>query len=389
MVLERATEVYRRASHGRHLTAEQREALVKPLLPAVPTPATTTTTTTPERSNSPVDGPPALGPRARRTTRTTTRVQQLRNLIPRALHIGLYHVIHLLFALYLWCRQTYHAWRDRLFAILYHHHRSPELIQRDVKALSRLPDHLSVILTLGASSDDDGGGGGGGGGGRGPGRRRGRARARGRREALAVLLDEAAEIAAWCASAGIPTLSIYERTGRLKTCIPDTHRAMAAKLYDYFGTRRPTLHLRAPHLPPHLNGNGSVEEHDEEEEEEGDGSLPSSSPNGHLSVLLISAEDGRDSLVDLTKTLAEMSQRGKLSVDDITLDLVDVELTENVMAEPDLLVLFTPYVELQGYPPWQVRLTEIFHVQDCGGVGYQVFLRALHRYAKAQMRFGR
>jgi len=109
----------------------------------------------------------------------------------------------------------------------------------------------------------------------------------------------------------------------------------------------------------------------------------------HLSVLLISEEDGRDSLVDLTKTLAEMSQRAKLSSEDISIDLVDAEVTESVMGEPQLLVLFSPTVELSGYPPWQVRLTEIFHVQDNEGVGYQVFLRALYNYANAQMRFGR
>jgi dehydrodolichyl diphosphate syntase complex subunit NUS1 len=109
----------------------------------------------------------------------------------------------------------------------------------------------------------------------------------------------------------------------------------------------------------------------------------------HLSVLLLSAEDGRDSLVDLTKTLAEMSQRSKLSSNDISVDLVDAELSESVMDEPDLLVLFGPMVELSGYPPWQVRLTEIFHVEDNHGVGYQVFLRALFNFANAQMRFGR
>ena len=84
-----------------------------------------------------------------------------------------------------------------------------------------------------------------------------------------------------------------------------------------------------------------------------------------------------------------MSQRKKLSPNDITLDLVAAEITEIVMGEPDLLVLFGPDVELQGYPPWQVRLTEIYHVEDNTGVGYQVFLRALYSYAKAQMRFGR
>jgi undecaprenyl pyrophosphate synthase len=109
----------------------------------------------------------------------------------------------------------------------------------------------------------------------------------------------------------------------------------------------------------------------------------------HLSVLLLSAEDGRDSIVDLTKTLAEMAQRNKISPQDITIDLVDAELTESVMTDPELLILFSPSVDLQGYPPWQMRLTEIFHVKDNQGVGYQVFYRALCNFAKAQMRFGR
>ena len=84
-----------------------------------------------------------------------------------------------------------------------------------------------------------------------------------------------------------------------------------------------------------------------------------------------------------------MAQRSKLSPNDISLDLIDAEITESVMGEPDLLILFSPDVELQGYPPWQVRLTEIFHIQDNTGVEYQVFLRALHNFAKADMKFGR
>jgi len=110
----------------------------------------------------------------------------------------------------------------------------------------------------------------------------------------------------------------------------------------------------------------------------------------HITVLILSEDDGRTTLVDLTKTLAEMSQRGKLAPKDISAELVDAEISENVMGEPDLLVLFGPRVCLEGYPPWQIRLTEIFHVADnSAGVEYQVFLRALHNFAKAQMRFGR
>ena len=83
---------------------------------------------------------------------------------------------------------AYHAVKDRIFAILYYHHRTPELIQKDVKGLSRLPKHLSVILKL-----EDGGRGGAG---------------------LEALVDEVAEISAWCACVGILKLSVYEQTGQ-------------------------------------------------------------------------------------------------------------------------------------------------------------------------------
>jgi hypothetical protein len=78
--------------------------------------------------------------------------------------------------------------KDRIYSVLYYHHRTPELIERDVKGLSRLPEHLSVILTL----EDDG--------------RRGGAE-------LERLVNNVADISAWCACAGIPLLSVYEKTG--------------------------------------------------------------------------------------------------------------------------------------------------------------------------------
>ena len=134
--------------------------------------------------------------------------------------------------------------------------------------------------------------------------------------------------------------------------------------------------------------------------------------------MLLSATDGRDTLIDLTRTLTEMSQSQKLHPSDITTDLINAEicatstapvmprgeqyLTEQILpadsGEPDLLIVFAPYAKLDGYPPWQIRLTEIFCVGDSGGdmsgkssvrVEYQAFLKALWKYAGAEMRFGR
>lgn len=54
-------------------------------------------------------------------------------------------------------------------------------------------------------------------------------------------------------------------------------------------------------------------------------------------------------------------------------------------------------MKLDGYPPWQIRLTEIFCTGDKStsisgsgeAVEYQGFLKALWRYARTEMRFGR
>ena len=64
-------------------------------------------------------------------------------------------------------------------------------------------------------------------------------------------------------------------------------------------------------------------------------------------------------MVDLTKTLADMAQNGTLRPEQVDPKLIDAELCEAVSSEPDLLVLFSPTVVLKGYPPWQLRLTEI------------------------------
>jgi hypothetical protein len=106
------------------------------------------------------------------------------------LHALAFAILHTIFSVYIRFRMAFHAVKDRILAILYYHHRTPELIQKDVKGLSRLPKHLSVILRL-----EDGGRGG---------------------AALEALVDEVAEIAAWCACVGIPMLSIYEQTGAYK-----------------------------------------------------------------------------------------------------------------------------------------------------------------------------
>lgn len=111
----------------------------------------------------------------------------VRRFLRRQYHILVFTLIHIFFSIYIRLRQAYHAVANRIQSIYYHHHRTPELIQRDVKGLRRLPKHLSVVLTLEGQ--------------------------RGSGAGLEKLINEVANVAAWCASAGIPQLSVYEKTG--------------------------------------------------------------------------------------------------------------------------------------------------------------------------------
>ena len=217
-------------------------------------------------------------------------------------------------------------------------------------------------------------------------------------------MDEVAELSAWSAAAGIPLLSVYEKLGILKSYMPQLQELVVQKLTAYFGTgsSRPSLTLYAPNLPPVAPSPKMFDQST---------SNGNSQPRPRLDLLLLSATDGRDTLVDLTRTLTEMAQSKKIRPKDITADLINTEIVastafpgsitngnhaasaETPPSEPDLLIVFGPYVKLDGYPPWQIRLSEIFCV---GGdlkngstrVEYQGFLRGLWKYAGAEMRFG-
>ncbi|PYH44794.1 ditrans,polycis-polyprenyl diphosphate synthase [Aspergillus saccharolyticus JOP 1030-1] len=346
-------------SRGAKLSAAERENILRPYLP----------------------DPSDLRRRPSQRHKKAHRRTPVRTFVKAQIHRVAYTFVHIFFGIIYRLMQSYHAVVDRICAIIYYHHRTPELIRKDVKGLKRLPEHLSVILSLRKEED-----------------------------ALTVLMDEIAELAAWSASAGIPVLSVYEKTGALKSCIPVLHRVIMNKMCFYYGspTEQPMLRLFAPHHPVFEQPQQAFSRN--------------RSSDAFLTVLLLSATDGRETFVDLTKTLAEMSQGGKLAPQDITMELVDAEISEittqptrplsptmgehnrtsgplRLVAkpEPDLLLVFGSFLRLDGYPPWHIRLTEMFCTggRSCGtntseeAVEYHGFLRGLWHYAGAQMRFGR
>ncbi|KAJ9657994.1 hypothetical protein H2198_003963 [Neophaeococcomyces mojaviensis] len=324
------------------------------------------------------------------------RRRRVRPFLKQKLYLFFYLAIQFIFGIYIRVRQIASAIFQKFIAVRHYHHRTPAYIQKDLKNLSRSPEHLSVILKFDSSADDG----------------------------LETLLDEVAELSAWSASAGISLLSIYEKSGILKQYMSAVEEIVQQKLVLYFGAppATPTLRVFAPNVPSIPPTRSTDTPATTNEVTNGENHYQLSGIN--LNLLLLSQSDGRDTLVDLTRTLTEMAQGHKLRPKDITVDLIDAEISAitsipppaetkpsklnghingvqnlecTLPSEPDLLIVFAPYIKLDGYPPWQIRLTEIFCVGDSGGdvsgrqrtrVEYQAFLRALWSYAGAEFRFG-
>jgi dehydrodolichyl diphosphate syntase complex subunit NUS1 len=172
-----------KAADGHELSIKEREQLLRPYLPAV----RAQKSSKPTKSSMADSSSSSPKPQRRRVVRPFVKDQ---------LQFFLFTVLHFFFSLYIRLRMAYHAIRDRGYAISYYHHRTPEYIQRDTRNLKRLPKHLSVILDLDESERNPLG--------------------------LERLLNDVGEIAAWCVSAGIPALSVYEKSGRNETRADET-----------------------------------------------------------------------------------------------------------------------------------------------------------------------
>ncbi|KAF5098510.1 hypothetical protein D0Z00_002032 [Geotrichum galactomycetum] len=219
--------------------------------------------------------------------------------------------------------------------------RTPELIVKDISSLPKLPRHIAAILKLNQKKKSD---------------------------SLDDLLVKSSDLAYWAISSGASVLTIYERNGVLKALDPtDFKRRINKKLEQYYGSDMPVIKVNIPPLENSVNNGGE---------------------SGVFVINLISQEDGRGSLVKLTRELSSRVTEKKLETKEITIPFVDAELTHNEFEEPDLLYVFGRRLDLDGFPPWQIRLSEIFNLEHIDEVSYPLFLRGLESYAGCKINLG-
>lgn len=242
--------------------------------------------------------------------------------------------------------------RIKFLNLAYNPSKTPQIIRDDVVKLAKLPKRVSAILNL-KSEEEEGGG-------------------------FYGLLNDSAELTTWTLASGISHLSIYEYEGSLKNNIEELRIAIFKKLKDYFGPGSiPKFVIKIPHLNIKYYGVNH------------DNDLAYQNGEIDIEVSLLSIEDGKATIVELTKTMADLASKKEISAKDITINLIDGELTELVGVEPDLIILFTPTLDLQGYPPWHIRLSELYWECDNDDVTYAIFLRALQKYSTCKINVGK
>ncbi|KAG7195597.1 uncharacterized protein KQ657_003364 [Scheffersomyces spartinae] len=226
-----------------------------------------------------------------------------------------------------------------------HPNSSPQVIREDVNKLTKIPKRLGTIINLQDDNEENGG--------------------------VEGLMSQIADTSSWCLSAGIPYLSIYECTGVLTgEYLPFLQKEMIHTLANYFGTDAiPNFLLKIAHTNESL--------------------VYCEDAPVDLQVVLLSRVDGKPTIVELTRTMYELAKSNELKVSDITISLVDEELVELVGPEPDLLIQFAPNLDLQDYPPWQIRLSEIYWEPENIDVSYLVFIRALQKFSRCKMNVGK
>lgn len=260
-------------------------------------------------------------------------------------------ILYMIYGFYRYFQYEYNKMKLRLLGIVYNPSNTPQLIRQDVNKLKKIPRRLAAILEMKSASSVGGG--------------------------VKGLMNDGSEVVCWTVSAGIKHLILYDYDGILKSNVSDFRKEIYNRLGKYYGPSNiPKYAIRIPHLNKiYFN--------------ETDRKTTGEKNKVAIEISLLSSRDGRETIVDLTKTMADLCASRELKLTDITMKLVDKELGQLVGPEPDLLLYFGPSLDLQGFPPWHIRLTEFHWEKDNDAVIYSVFIRGLQKYSACKINVGK
>ncbi|CCD22447.1 ditrans,polycis-polyprenyl diphosphate synthase NDAI_0A02900 [Naumovozyma dairenensis CBS 421] len=273
-------------------------------------------------------------------------------------------MLYISYGLFRYGQYQYNRMRLRILNLIYNPANTPQLIRQDVMKLQKIPKRLAAIVEMKPVGDLGGG--------------------------LKGLLNDSSELVCWTVSAGIKHLVLYDFDGVLKKNVNELRNEIHSQLSKYYGPSNvPRYAIKIPHSNKIYFNDPNTDKENENNASGGDQEKTQEKKKVSIEISLLSNRDGRETIVDLTKTMADLCASNDLAISDISMQLIDSELTQLVGQEPDLLLYFGPSLDLQGFPPWHIRLTEFYWETDNNEVTYSVFIRGLNQYAGCKMNVGK
>ncbi|BGP34357.1 hypothetical protein JCM10296v2_006172 [Rhodotorula toruloides] len=241
---------------------------------------------------------------------------------------------------------------------------------------NKLPKHLAVVLAPARTASDF-------------------------RQAVQDKVEQLRKLLGWSRELGIATLSVYDETGLLVQEASGISSALGMSVEGQEGAgkecglivlRRPTLAKAVAPKETLLDESWVAVTGDGDSASSAtlvnEDVPPTAEPD--VQVNLLSRRAGQPWLARVAKDLAS-EQSGVEILSETVAETIDAL----PLTEPDLLFVFGgSYLRLHGFPPWQIRLTEMYHHSWPSWtrpppLTYEVLRKALDLYGGAEMRFGR
>lgn len=100
---------------------------------------------------------------------------------------------------------------------------------------------------------------------------------------------------------------------------------------------------------------------------------------------IITEEDGKKGVVNLIKNLIGLQDFKKIDIDRVNENLSK----QYQFPDPDMGLVCGDVFTFFKYPPWQVRVTEFFLVNNFKDITLPVFLDLVGRFSKCEQRLGK
>ena len=191
-----------------------------------------------------------------------------------------------------------------------------------------------------------------------------------------ISLEDAAKLIVWCIAAGSQYISLYD----LRNYFKRFDVLLLEALSDVMPSGMRTKY--------HLNWHNTVRSNGVSNGNGRNGDANGESFIKQIHIVLLSPEDGRP---DIVRAARELITDPGVNISE-TLDedaFGRALLNKRQLPDPELLIRFGPAHSNMGYPPWQLRLSEIHDIQTHCDTTVNEFMDVMSKYSKCEQRFGR